>query len=336
VRNNLSSFCNRDQDRCRKCFAVAVGGFVLTSESGQIPHNRLAQLCCILSFITDTRVTGFFEIEVGTLGLTAKILKNEKFFLYTRQYLEERLRGRRIEAAPIFLVGCGHSGTSVLLRLLAAHSKIYGVPYESRVFSHPGLKQWLTSKIWNRNTVAHGKHRWAEKTPIHVRMIDRIFARYPDSRVLFVVRDGRDVSISLRKRFGNFDKGLRRWVDDNRYGLIWTGDPRVMTIKYEDLVKRYDETMPRICEFIGEKFEEALIAYHETPAYIFSENVRNPGSGSGKNHKEFRNWQINQELFDGSGKWLKEMTEEEKACFKADKAAMQMLIDFGYATSDDW
>ena len=60
-----------------------------------------------------------------------------------------------------------------------------------------------------------------------------------------------------QQTFGNFDKGLRRWVDDNRYGLIWMGDPRVMTIKYEDLVKRYDETMSRICEFVGEKFEEA-------------------------------------------------------------------------------
>ena len=31
-----------------------------------------------------------------------------------------------------------------------------------------------------------------------------------------------------------------------------------------------------------------------------------------------------------------EMTEEEKERFKADKAATQLLIDFGYATNDDW
>lgn len=62
----------------------------------------------------------------------------------------------------------------------------------------------------------------------------------------------------------------------------------------------------------------------------------NPGSGLGKDHKDYRNCQINQRLFDGSGKWMQEMTEEEMASFKTDKDAKQMLIGFGYATGDDW
>jgi hypothetical protein len=234
------------------------------------------------------------------------------------------------------VVGCPHSGTTILLRLLGAHSKIYGVPYESRVFKYPAVKLWLTSKIWDRDTVAHRKHRWVEKTPEHVRKIERIFAKYPDARVLFAVRDGRDVTVSMRKRFGDFEKSLRLWIDDNRRGLKWAGDPRVMMVRYEDLAKQYDETMPRVCEFIGEAFEEGLIAYHETPTYIFSKNLKNPGSAFGKNHKHYRNWQINQKLFDGSGKWVKEMTVDEKACFKAEKNAMQMMNDLGYATGEDW
>jgi len=270
------------------------------------------------------------------LGLTAKLLKDEKFFRTTWAYLQQRLRGRRIEAAPIFLVGCGHSGTSVLLRLLGAHSNIYGIPYESRVFTHPELKLWLTVGIWNRNAIASRKRRWIEKTPKHVHLLDRIFSRYPEARVLFVVRDGRDVAVSMRKRFGDFETGLRRWVEDNSRGLEWVADARVMLVRYEDLVKRYDETMPRICSFIDEPFEESLVDYHQKPAYIFADSVENPGSASGKDHKKYRNWQINQKLFDGSGKWVTEMTDDEKRTFKANPQAMRLLGEFGYATDDDW
>jgi hypothetical protein len=270
------------------------------------------------------------------LGLTAIILENESFFQDTWKYIRQRARGHRIDAPPIFVVGCGHSGTSVLLRLLGAHSKIYGVPYESKVFRYPDLKQRLTVKIWNRNAVAQRKHRWAEKTPIHVQMIDRIFKMYSEAKVLFLIRDGRDVAVSMRKRFGEFETGLARWVDDNRQGLSWSDDSRVMSVRYEDLVKQYDDTMPRICKFIGESFEEGLIDYHEAPAYDLARETKTPGSEWRRDHADYRTWQMNQKLFDGSGKWIKEMTETEKARFKADKGASQLLIDFGYATNSDW
>lgn len=271
------------------------------------------------------------------MGVTRKIKRNEGLFRGSWRYFRHRASGYRIDAAPIFVVGCGHSGTSIMLRLLGQHSRIYGVPYESRVLECPRLKRWLAFKIWNRETVVRQKHRWAEKTPMHVRLIDRAFSTFPDARILFVVRDGRDVAVSMRKRFEDFEPGLLRWIDDNRIGLSWADDPRVMQVRYEDLVQRYEETMPQICAFIEEAFEDDLIAFHEKPAFMFKHrSLSNPGSGAGDNHPYYRNWQINQKLFDGSGKWVKEMTEEEKTCFKSNQDAMQMLINFGYATDDNW
>src|SRR4051794_13051296 len=69
---------------------------------------------------------------------------------------------------PIFIVGCGHSGTSLVLAILGAHSKIYAVPYESKF----GFKSDEAAKAlfaeFDAKTVSAGKQRWVEKTPRHV------------------------------------------------------------------------------------------------------------------------------------------------------------------------
>ena len=268
-----------------------------------------------------------------TLGIRKKLLREEKPLQNTLEYLRRQKAGYRIGAPPIFVVGCGHSGTSILLRLLGAHSRFYGVSYESAILFCTKSQQRLAFWLWNRNAVARRKHRWVEKTPRHVQTIDGIFATFPKAKVIFVVRDGRDATISMRKRYGEFDRGLKRWLNDNRSGLEWVDDHRVMMLKYEDLVKSYETIMPRVCEFIGEEFEEGMLSYHEQPAFVFSKNLSHPGSPAGKDHAQFRNWQINQKLFDGSGKWQKDMTEAEKTLFKQE--ALDLLIQFGYAESDN-
>ena len=121
--------------------------------------------------------------------------------------------------------------------------------------------------------------------------------------MLFVVRDGRDVAVSMRKRFGDFGKGLQRWVDDNYHGLAWMNDPRVMMVRYEDLVQQYDKTMPRKCTFIGEPFEEGLISYHETPAYIFIQECKEPRFGVGQGSQGLQKLSDQPETF----RWLREM-----------------------------
>lgn len=268
------------------------------------------------------------------MGLTSKILRAEQ----PRQYLDflrNYLQGKRISKPPIFIVGCGHSGTSVLLRILDMHPGIYGVPYESRAFLKSTGKIKIACLTWNKNTIAAGKHRWAEKTPNHIHAINRILEIYPSAKILLIIRDGRDVAVSLRKRTGNFAEGVSRWVNDNRAGETYWNHPQVFRLKYEDLVRNFDEVVAEICAFIEEPFDEAMRNFHQRKMHLFKAKQTSPvENASGEFHNQHRNWQINQQLFDGSGRWQGEMTLEEKNLFK--QKAGQMLIEYGYEHSLNW
>jgi hypothetical protein len=268
------------------------------------------------------------------MGITSKILGHERprqYFDFLRNYL----RGQRISAPPIFIVGCGHSGTSVLLNILDMHPHIHAVPFESRAFLKSRWKIRLAKFFWDKNTIAVGKRRWAEKTPAHVHAIGRILALYPDARILLIIRDGRDVAVSLRKRTGDFAAGVARWVEDNRAGEAFWNHPQVFRLTYEELVGRFDTVMPKVCAFLGEPYDESMRDFHQRRLELFRSAASTPPSSeAGEHHNQHRNWQINQQLFDGSGKWPREMSEEEKRIFK--QQAGQMLIDYGYASDMDW
>ena len=53
----------------------------------------------------------------------------------------------------------------------------------------------------------------------------------------------------------------------------------------------------------------------------------------GNYHNQYRNWQINQPIFDGRGKY-KKLNKAEKNIVK--KEANEMLIEYGYIKNDEW
>lgn len=247
----------------------------------------------------------------------------------------ERWLGRAPTLAPpIFICGCGHSGTSLILAVLGSHSRIFAVPFEtSFAFVDHGLQKRLLA-AFDRHTIADGKARWVEKTPRHIKAIKSLLDVAPDARVIIVLRDGRDVACSLRERTGNFAGGIKRWVDDNAGAEPFWKNPRVLVAKYEDFVERFEPSVRALTDFLGEPFEPGMLEFHKTERKFYSQKVEKPDSSAGKDHDQFRNWQINQPLFDGRGRWQKEMSPDEKAQFKA--AAGERLIRYGYAIGPDW
>ena len=85
-----------------------------------------------------------------------------------------------------------------------------------------------------------------EKTPFHIFHAERILSTFPEARLVEVVRDGRDVCVSMQMRaqrvpaFPTSREGqIDLWVRSVRHGLAVRRNPdfrdRVTVVRYEDL-----------------------------------------------------------------------------------------------------
>src|SRR3954470_1200970 len=100
-----------------------------------------------------------------------------------RYAVRAKLLGKRVERPPIAIAGCGHSGTTLLLSILDAHSAIYGVPYEAKLGKSEGAEFTRKTALFDKLTIAAGKARWLEKTPANVFHLGRLFQYLPELKV---------------------------------------------------------------------------------------------------------------------------------------------------------
>jgi hypothetical protein len=186
------------------------------------------------------------------------------------------------------------------------------------------------SRKFDRKTVRAKKKRWIEKTPNHVHQIGKIFELWPKAKVLLIVRDGRDVACSHQDRGFSIEDGIERWVGDNLASREFWDHPQVYMFKYEDLIRDFRSTIEGILIFLGEEYEVDVERYHENEIRYYSEEIEKPPSAHEKYHRQYRNWQINQPLFDGRGKW--ERLSDEELCLIYSIAG-ELLIELGYINS---
>src|SRR5215217_6853051 len=112
---------------------------------------------------------------------------------------------------------------------------------------------------------AQGKPYWADKTPHYVHHVDHLLRVWPRARFVVLVRDGRDVALSLRRMpFGpnNAWAAAQWWARGIRAGVraAQRHPDAVRTIRYEDLARAPREEVPRLCEFLGLGYHEDMLA----------------------------------------------------------------------------
>jgi hypothetical protein len=146
------------------------------------------------------------------------------------------------------------------------------------------LKQWFDAQsdvspqaiarfVWQQMPLeAQGRHVLVKENNAHELLFFFVDC-FPDAKFIFQVRDPRDylLSCKLRKKrwlgnkFGSVRNALAVWREDQlggltAYGLL--GSERVFLQRYEDLVGRSEETLTRLCRFLGLDFDPRMLDFH--------------------------------------------------------------------------
>jgi hypothetical protein len=296
-----------------------------------------------------------------------------------------------------FIFGHARSGTTLLMRLVRLHPEVH-CNYQAHFFTRrpllkslvdtPEAEEWLARKSnrWNHgrdlsplvlraaadiimehDAAREGKRIVGDKSPssvIHGQAVRDLHAVYPDGKIVYIVRDGRDVIIS--ERFRNFieeskfltaeDKRIiadlrldpapfndgrrsifteafiRRTAGDWVHDLHETeevsrrlfGDA-FCALRYEDLLERPFDEMKKVWEFLSVEVDPAL------EKAILAEMSSNPD----EEWQSRRNENIASFLPKGqAGNWTRLFSQRDKAVFK--DVAGEMLVRWGYEKNNDW
>ncbi len=188
---------------------------------------------------------------------------------------------------PIFIVGCQRSGTTMLRLMLDSHSQISCGP-ETRFLedlerivgpdwkrlSQFGYSQeeWLRrirvffEGIQTDYAHSRGKTRWADKSPRYALHIPFLLQVFPDAQIVHVIRDGRDVAVSHRKRFGYWSsvKSSVKWpryIRAARTAGLALPSTSYYELRYDQLVADSEHTLQSLLEWLGEDWEPEVLEF---------------------------------------------------------------------------
>ena len=138
----------------------------------------------------------------------------------------------------------------------------------------------FVSDIFDLYAQGQGKRLAGDKTPAYVRNISKLHALWPKARFVHLIRDGRDVCLSMMK-WRMVDRTAKKYATWNEDPLTTTAlwwereimlgieDGRALgkdlycEMSYETLVANPAGECASLCRFLDLPFDDAMLRYHE-------------------------------------------------------------------------
>ena len=196
-------------------------------------------------------------------------------------------------------LGCPHSGTTITTRLLANHPDlVHAELAESHVCLKAAGRMSRIFQGWDSRCRQLGKVGWVEKSVSHSFQIPRMLHFRPDAKFVIVLRDGRDVTTSMKARWyahRNFVELVNLWLYINRAILFYQENNGFHVVQYEQLVRNPVATLSDLCAAIGVEYDASMLDYYDRE---IPWNGQSGASHTGvidghDDHLKLRHWQIN-------------------------------------------
>jgi hypothetical protein len=182
------------------------------------------------------------------------------------------------------------------------------------------------------------KTRGGDKSPPYCLHLDAVERVLPEAHFIHLIRDGRDVAVSLRGLWfapGNDMESLaRHWRQSILTARQLARNCRhYLEVRYEDLLANTHDELNRICRFIDVRYHEGMERYYVRARQRLDEvKTRHRADGTVLITKDQRLFlhRLTSQKPDCSraGRWQRELSREERAQFEA--VAGDLLSECGY------
>jgi hypothetical protein len=170
---------------------------------------------------------------------------------------------------------------------------------------------------------ACGAKTWLCKSMQNTLFLPQIEAYFKDAKYIYLYRDGRDVAVSFRKAVvgeKHFYHIAKEWGDTQRLALKHRDivpPTRFSSISYEELTAKPEESMKRLCTFLGASYHPSMLEFHK------SDEAKRAADSSAL-------WSnvVKPVMADNTRKFLREAGEEDIRVFEW--VAGDMLDALGY------
>ena len=172
----------------------------------------------------------------------------------------------------VFIVGMPRSGTTLVDRIINAHSKGYGNG-ELDTFTYildkfllePEFTVAQAREMYRLDQPRRTGHMVVDKLPRNILAIGVIRSVFPDAKIINVARDRFQCLFSMYAN--DFEAPYKqRWETLNIFynqcqALIQHFEP--FTIEYEDVVTDFEETVTKLLKYIGLEYEEGCKDFYK-------------------------------------------------------------------------